>query len=282
MIIIDSYKYRKYLLDLFPATVAYSLRKLRSGQATAIRVRRSSDNTEQDIGFIGNDLDTVSLLSFCGAGNGFVTTWYDQSGNGYNATQTTQANQPQIVNSGVLNTKGGKAACVWTSTDSMLATVPTQDMTEIGYSFSVVADLTTQETYQGLITNRADRSSWVTFGSGDFGSGNSNIVVESRNNGNSTNFATGFIAAGQSNQVYSVVKTLSDCTIYRNGATASSRSGNIGGGTTTFWKIGEWLLSSQSWLGTIQEIHIFYSSLPTIDRQSIERDQGAYYGITVI
>jgi hypothetical protein len=29
---------------------------------------------------LGNDLDTASLLTFCGAGNGFVTTWYDQSG----------------------------------------------------------------------------------------------------------------------------------------------------------------------------------------------------------
>ena len=281
MIIIDSYKYRKYLLDLFPATVAYSLRKLRSGQAKAIRVRRSSDNAQQDIGFVGDELDTASLLSFCGVGNGFVTTWYDQSGNEYNATQTTQANQPQIVNSGVLNTKGGKAACVWTVSNSMLATVPTQDMTEIGYSFSVVADLTTQRDYQGLITNR-NSSSWVTFGSGDFGSGNSNIGVESRNNGNLTNLVTEFIAAGQGNQVYSVVKTLSDCTIYRNGATASSRSGNIGGGTTTFWKIGEWLSWYQSWLGTIQEIHIFYSSLPTINRQFIVHDQGSYYGITVI
>ena len=110
MIIIDSYKYRKYLLDLFPATVAYSLRKLRSGQTIAIRVQRSSDNAEQDIGFVGNELDTASLLSFCGAGNGFVTTWYDQSGSGYNVTQTTQANQPQIVSSGVVITENGKPA----------------------------------------------------------------------------------------------------------------------------------------------------------------------------
>ena len=278
MIIIDSYKYRKYLLDLFPATVAYSLRKLRSGQAKAIRVRRSSDNAQQDIGFVGDELDTASLLSFCGVGNGFVTTWYDQSGNEYNATQTTQANQPQIVNSGVLNTKGGKAACVWTVSNSMLATVPTQDMAGIGYSFSVVADLTTGSPAQGLITNRVG-SDWFTFGAA---TNYRVLMVESRNNGNSTDLYTEFNPAGQGNQVYSVVKTLSDCTIYRNGATVSSRSGNIGGGTTTFWKIGEWYVSHQSWLGTIQEIHIFYSSLPTIDRQSIERDQGAYYGITVI
>ena len=100
------------LLDLYPsAAAAYSLRKLRSAYTgSAIRVRRSSDNTEQNIGFTGNELDTTALLSFCGAGNGFVTTWYDQSGSGNNATQTTQANQPQIVSSGVVILVNSKAA----------------------------------------------------------------------------------------------------------------------------------------------------------------------------
>ena len=98
-------KAQPLLLDLFPnAAVAYSLRKLRTAYSgSAIRVRRSSDNAEQNIGFVGNNLDTASLLTFCGAGNGFVTTWYDQSGNARNATQATAGNQPQIVNGGVVN-----------------------------------------------------------------------------------------------------------------------------------------------------------------------------------
>jgi len=53
-------------------------------------------------------LDTSSLTNFCGSGNGFVTTWYDQSGNARNATQTTAANQPQIVSSGSLLTLNSK------------------------------------------------------------------------------------------------------------------------------------------------------------------------------
>ena len=40
-------------------------------------------------------------------GGGFVTTWYDQSGNGTHATQTTAANQPQIVSNGSLITSSG-------------------------------------------------------------------------------------------------------------------------------------------------------------------------------
>ena len=90
------------LLDTYSgAAAAYSVRKLRSGYTgSAIRVRRLSDNTEQDIGFVGGELDTASLTTFCSGTNGFVTTWYDQSGNTRNATETTATKQPQIVSSG--------------------------------------------------------------------------------------------------------------------------------------------------------------------------------------
>ena len=97
------------LLDTYTsAAVAYSVRKLRNSYSgSSIRVRRSSDNAEQNIGFNGVDLDTSSLLSFVGANNGFITTWYDQSGNGNNAVQTTAANQPIIVSGGTLLTLSG-------------------------------------------------------------------------------------------------------------------------------------------------------------------------------
>jgi len=94
------------LLDTYPgAAAAYSLRKLRTAyNGSAIRVRRSSDNAETDIGFISNALDTSSLNTFVGANSGFVTTWYDQSGNSYNVTQSTAGNQPRVVNAGTIET----------------------------------------------------------------------------------------------------------------------------------------------------------------------------------
>jgi hypothetical protein len=94
------------LLDLYPnAAAAYSVRLLKSDYAgSAMEVRRSSDNALQDIGFDANgDLDTASLLSFVGAGNGFVRTWYDQSGNSVDVTQTTISIQPKIVSIGSVN-----------------------------------------------------------------------------------------------------------------------------------------------------------------------------------
>jgi hypothetical protein len=69
---------------------------------SCLRVRRSSDNAEQDIGFSGNLIDSAALTSFCGAGHGFVVKWYDQSGNGNDFEQTTTANQPVIVSAGVV------------------------------------------------------------------------------------------------------------------------------------------------------------------------------------
>jgi hypothetical protein len=97
------------LLDLYPAAAAYSVRKLRTAYTGAcIRVRRSSDNAEQDIGFVGNHLDTTSLLAFVGSNNGRIVTWYDQSGNNTHKIQPSASNQPYIIESGLLYTENGK------------------------------------------------------------------------------------------------------------------------------------------------------------------------------
>lgn len=93
------------ILDVYSgATHAYSLRRLASSYSgPLIRVRRDNDNAELDIGFnqLG-DLDKASLFAFIDGNSGFITTWYDQSGNSNNATQTTAANQCRIVASGIL------------------------------------------------------------------------------------------------------------------------------------------------------------------------------------
>lgn len=92
--------YSSLLFDNLVASAIYSLRKLRTAyNGAAIRVRRSSDNTEQDIGFVNGVLDIASLITFCLGSNGFVVVWYDQSDNGRNAFLTTAVNQPKIYDS---------------------------------------------------------------------------------------------------------------------------------------------------------------------------------------
>ena len=94
------------LLTAYPgATAGYSVRKLSTTYTgAAIRVRRSSDNTESDIGFDSNgNLDETALTTFVGANNGFVTKWYDQGGNSRDFSQTTASNQPRIISSGTID-----------------------------------------------------------------------------------------------------------------------------------------------------------------------------------
>lgn len=92
------------ILNDYPgAGLGFSVYKIDNMYSGAcIKVRRT-DNTELDIGFNGNLLDTTALASFVGGGDGYVTTWYDQSGSGINATQTSPSLQPIIMQSGVLN-----------------------------------------------------------------------------------------------------------------------------------------------------------------------------------
>jgi len=90
------------LLDIYTgATGAYSLRLLKIGYSgNCIKVRRSDTDATQDIGFSGNVIDSSALETFCDGNDGFVDTWYDQSGNGNNITTTADADEPRIVNSG--------------------------------------------------------------------------------------------------------------------------------------------------------------------------------------
>jgi hypothetical protein len=105
------------------AAVAFGLRKLRAAYTGyAIKVRRSSDSTTQDIGFTtGGDLDIASLLNFVGSGTAYVTTWYDQSGNAKNATQATTSYQPTIVTSGVVNRLNNRPIITFDGVDDTLS-----------------------------------------------------------------------------------------------------------------------------------------------------------------
>lgn len=101
-----------YFLDTYSgASRAYSVRRLSSTYSgAAIRVRRTNDNSEQDIGFVGEDLDTSALATFVGANTGKVVTWYDQSGNGKDATSSDIGTAPTIRSGGTTETIGTKTA----------------------------------------------------------------------------------------------------------------------------------------------------------------------------
>jgi len=59
-------------------------------------------------------------LAFAGTGDAFVKTWYDQSGNSNDATQTNTANQPRIVSSGAVEVENGKPIMTRNSNNTSL------------------------------------------------------------------------------------------------------------------------------------------------------------------
>ena len=162
------------ILDLYPgASVAYSLRKLRADYTgAAIRIRRSGDNSETDIGFLPNgEFDVASAQAFCIAGggsqNGFIVTRYDQSGNGNNATQTTAAQQVQCVNSGVFYIQDGKP-CSFNNNNAK-APIATAVNLQNNYAVFCVAKPTQKD--KMLFGSKGDFSSLSYYYLNDIGSG---------------------------------------------------------------------------------------------------------------
>jgi hypothetical protein len=134
-----------FALDFIAAFAAYALHRLRKAHVGAvIRVRRSSDNTELDIGLVDNELDVDALLTFCGAGSGYIVAFYDQTGNGRTLSSAgiiangyTLAVQPRIVNAGVLETIRDRP-CIRALGGQLLAAVgPGADFMAMGGQTSI-------------------------------------------------------------------------------------------------------------------------------------------------
>ena len=131
------------LYDYPGSSAAYSLRQLtiynNGYKETLVMVRRDSDNAEVDVKADANyeislnslTSDNVSLGDWIGSDNGFVTTWYDQSGNGNNAVQATAANQPKIVDAGVLVEENGKPAVKFESAQDLFNAYNVQELSTI-------------------------------------------------------------------------------------------------------------------------------------------------------
>ncbi len=276
--------YPKPLDSVGSAATAYSLRKLRAAYTgSAIRVRRSSDNTEQDIGFDANgDLDVRALLLFVGTGSGYVRTWYDQSTNGTNATQATSANQPRIVNAGALEMVKGRPAIRFDASDDYMTFSRT-----IGDDFSILfvfspisgsnpvsnpqwhshAGLVDMEV--GGVANDFGTSLGST-GEVYAGVGNPDSSIRSwglnLNDGQQHRFTMTRQRAAGTFQLY--VDNVSHA--YSGVSTATLNAGAsiaIGSTQTLFHYYG----------GQISEVITYASSLSTANRQTLENDQVLYY-----
>lgn len=204
---------------------AYSLIRLKTAYVgSAIRVRRSSDNAESDIGFSGNSLDLVALAAFIGASNGYVTTWYDQSGNAKNATQTTNANQPQITLTGDI---------LWDGTNDSLNLGANVIVSNITFNSSGTWSFwmkpsRTNQVLLGITDNNATGLGYLILHTGN------NIAFRNiQNTSNSNQYTTTSPIVLNTWQNIVVTFTLSTriVQIYKNGISQTVDNTALGGGT---------------------------------------------------
>lgn len=143
------------------AKFAYSTRKVVAAYAgQCCRLRRSSDNAESDFGFdASGDLDVAAIATFVGGGSGFLRTWYDQSGGGFDATQTTTANQPLYVAS-IQNSRPGFR--LDGSNDKMSSLTSTFDATQLTIliAHKLASDAASGSTLLNLVRNSGSEYNW--------------------------------------------------------------------------------------------------------------------------
>ena len=277
MVLLNS---KKYVLDLIFAVIAaaYGLRRLYSlWTGASIIVQRSSDDAQADIGFTANgDLDTVALLAFVGSGNGFITTWYDQSGNGRHATQSTAANQPRIVSNGVIETQNGRPALFFDGSTFFDHPISISgSSTFVAVASRSGADSEAQSIFFATPPNtRLDNGMWSKV----ISSTNWGTYSDTFNSANAD--LTGALA---------VISTTSNSPptgvidMRTNGELLSSSSAaRYPGDANDRRRIGsEHSASTRFHIGWISELPVFSSALSATDLQTLERNQGIYFNISV-
>jgi len=260
------------LLDTYSgAAAAYSLRKLRTAYSgAAIRVRRSSDNVETDIGFTSSGaLDETALTTFVGANSGFVTTWYDQSGNARNATQTTAANQPRIVSAGVVDKLNSRPAVKFLAGNFMISSTNTGTGNGIKFNFAFIPYSFSQITTVNYLLYEAGT------GYGILAGGNYDATI--------TGFQSVYNNGSASTDEIINTPKLGTAMLYNTTAVwvnSSLKNTNAGSSlNASFMSIGGGIFgSTQSSYSTMPEI-IFYASDQTATRTKIEQNINSYYAI---
>lgn len=244
-----------------------------------LKVRRSSDDSTQDIGFSGEDMDTTSLLSFVGSDTGYIETWYDQKSSIY-VTQADKTKQPIIVNSGTVQTEGLKPAVLWDHLDDYLRSSNSPNLGKRMALF-VAAKPTFSRTswYNRVITGWVDTYFFLGtegdeiasfYGNGSISSWGSDISANTN-----INWIDNFKLVTSINNYHDKIFVNGILQSRRLNPMASFNNNVIIGG---FFNRNH----SQCWGGTMSEIRIYVPRIPGEDswtRQEIEADMNGYFSI---
>jgi len=243
---------------------AYSLRKV-VPTYTGSAIEIQSGSVSQSIGFDSfGDLNVTAIRSFAGSGDAFVKTWYDQSGNGYHASQGTLAAQPKIYSGsqGSIILENGKPALEFDG-DSFSVSIPSPS-TLGGFSHYLVA-------------SRASSNDHInTFGDGGISSLYAFWAYPGL--GWLSRAGTGLQNYGNYNTVgqflVSINRKASTTEMYLNN-TLLGDLGNVTISTISFTNFGSSAVASK---GKYQEVLLFSNNQST-NRTYIENNINSYYGI---
>jgi hypothetical protein len=201
------------------------------------------------------------LLFFCGISSGFVVTWYDQSGNGRNLTQATQSAQPRIVNAGVY-----EAAVNFNASTSGMSVsgIPAT------YRASVVGAPLGSGVFRTLLWAATSQHPFIL----DVGGTAAGVY-------NSTAFfGAGSLTWGASElATFWIDGATSTFALGKNGGATSSTATALG--STAPVLVGNASGGGGQAFGLVRELVFLSAAATANDRQLLERNQGAYYGITV-
>lgn len=264
------------VLDGVPAAAAaFSLRRLRSAHTGALlRARRSSDNVQQDIGAtVGGNLDTAALATFCGASSCFVQTLHDQSGNGLDAVQANATLQPRIFSGGITDAEGGRPALLFASAAPVLIAPAIPGQTITG-TFNAVGRLAETSVNRHIIGDRGGGGRIIRAVAGGTGFLVANIGAS----------AASLPGSPLQQRIVTMLSGISGVSGVLDGAVSAGGTGTVfNGDSYPFWIGGGGFGQSAvgDWIGTISEAMVFNTTLSPAERQALERNQGAYYGIAV-
>jgi hypothetical protein len=201
------------------------------------------------------------------SGNGFVTKWYDQSGNDNHATQGTAASQPKIVNAGSLVSGG----IDFDGVDDFLDTGYSSGNASSQSLFTVFKTDLVDSNFRTHLDGRDANDDGIGFGiSSSFGF---RFHVDT---------ADTLTTANTTEELLTGIYGSSSSSLYQKGTLVASASAPPSiSGTSGNYFIGKTFSGGLPLNGKINEI-IIYPSDQSANRTAIEANIGETYGITGI
>ena len=221
---------------------------------------------------------TLLFSTFYAGTSVFVNTWYDQSGNNRNATQLKPANQPRIVNAGILYLVNGKISMEFSTTLTAFLQTSTAAsyLNNTLYTLNkVTAEVTINPILQLPISTTGGNGPTNTISHYGYRS-SSQFTVAQYNNDQNFN-ATPSTSLEQHT---SVKNAATSSEFYKNGISlgvisgASSNLNNVG-----LLNIGFYTPSSSYYNGSVSELMVFSTALSSVDIKQLNDNQIAFFNI---